>query len=321
MSETPPKGFDALEWGMTFAGPLSFARVPARAEPLDAEIAVVGVPFDLGTTNRSGARLGPRAVREESSLAGEFPEGLWPWDHDVRERFRVVDLGDIGFSIPSVDSMLSQVTARVSALAAAGISVLGLGGDHLVAYPLLRAQAEHRGPLSLVHLDAHADTWPDDGNLHHGSMFRRAADEGLVDSSRSVQIGMRTPCDAHGFNVVHADELLADGIDPVVARCQEVVGDRPVYLSVDIDFLDPAYAPGTGTPVVGGPTTWDARRLLLGLAGLDIVAADLVEVAPAYDHGGITALAGATLALDELQLLGVARTARADQAATGDRRP
>ena len=313
MSEMP-EGFDALDFGMTFAGPLSFARLPTRSDPEDAEIAVVGVPFDLGTTNRSGTRLGPRAIREESSLAGEFPEGLWPWDHDVRERFRVVDLGDIGFSIPSVDSMLSQVTARVSALAAAGISVLGLGGDHLVAYPLLRAQAEHHGPLSLVHLDAHADTWPDDGNLNHGSMFRRAADEGLVDPAHSVQIGMRTPNETYGFNVIHADELFRLGIDAVVERTREIVGNRVVYLSVDIDFLDPAFAPGTGTPVVGGPTTWDARRLLLGLAGLDIVAADLVEVAPPYDHSGITALAGATLAIDELQLLGAARTARAGRA-------
>ncbi len=247
---------------------------------------MVGVPFDLGTTNRSGTRLGPRAIREESSLAGEFPEGLWPWDHDVRERFRIVDLGDIGFSIPSVDSMLSQVTARASALAAAGISVLGLGGDHLVAYPLLRAQAEHHGPLSLVHLDAHSDTWPDDGNVNHGSMFRRAADEGLVDPARSVQIGMRTPNETYGFNVIHADELFSLGVDAVVARCHEIVGDRPTYLTVDIDFLDPAYAPGTGTPVIGGPTTWEARRLLLGLDGLDIVAADLVEVAPPYDHSG-----------------------------------
>ena len=308
---TPPEGFDPLDFGLTFAGPLSFARLPARAEPEDAEIAVVGIPFDLGTTNRSGTRLGPRAIREESSLAGEFPEGLWPWDHDVRSRFRTVDLGDIGFSVTSVDSMLSQVTARVSALAGAGISVLGLGGDHLVAYPLLRAQAQHHGPLSLVHLDAHSDTWPDDGHVNHGSMFRRAADEGLVDPARSVQIGMRTPNETYGFNVVHADELFARGVDAVAERCHEIVGDRPTYLTVDIDVLDPAYAPGTGTPVVGGPTTWEARRLLFGLVGLDIVGADLVEVAPPYDHGAITALAGATLAIDELHLLGAARTARA----------
>lgn len=310
MSETP-KGFDALEFGMTFAGPLSFARLPTRSDPEDAEIAVVGIPFDLGTTNRSGTRLGPRAIREESSLAGEFPEGLWPWDHDVRERFRVVDLGDIGFSIPSVDSMLSQVTARASALAAAGISVLGLGGDHLVAYPLLRAAAERFGPLSLIHLDAHSDTWDVGDELNHGTMFLRAAREGVVDPTTSAQIGMRTPNESHGFNVIHADEMFRLGIDATVDRIREVVGGRAAYLTVDIDFLDPAYAPGTGTPVVGGPTTWQARQILFGLRGLDVVGADLVEVAPAYDPSGqITALAGATLAHDELHLLAEARDRR-----------
>lgn len=302
----------AREFGMTWAGQLSFARLPATRDLTDVDIAVVGVPFDSGTTNRSGARSGPRAIREQSSLSGEYPSGLWPWDHDVFERQRVVDYFDIGYAPGYTDEMLANVIEHAGRIIGAGASVLGLGGDHLIAYPLLKAAAERFGPLSLVHFDAHSDTWDSGPELNHGTMFLRAAQEGLLDPANSVQTGMRTPNESHGFQVIHADRMFDLGIEGTVAEIRRVVGDRPAYLTFDIDFLDPAYAPGTGTPVIGGPTTWQARQLLFGLAGMNFVGADLVEVAPAYDAAGqITALAGATIAHDELYLLGLAREARA----------
>jgi len=310
--EQPGDISEARDHGMTWAGQLSFARQPATRQLDGVDLAVVGIPFDNGTTNRSGARSGPRAIREQSSLSGEYPSGLWPWDHDVFTRHRTIDYFDLAFAPGYTDQMLASVVEHVGRIQDAGGSVLALGGDHLVAYPLLQATAARFGPLSLVHFDAHSDTWDSDGELNHGTMFLRAAEEGLVDPSRSVQVGMRTPNETHGFQVIHADRMFELGIAGTVAEIRRIVGEHPAYLTFDIDFLDPAYAPGTGTPVIGGPTTWQARQLLFGLAGLDVVGADLVEVAPAYDGPGqITALAGATIAHDELYLLGAARTARA----------
>lgn len=298
------------QYGMTFAGPTSFARFPVADDASGIDLAVVGVPFDLGTTNRPGARLGPRGVREQSTLVGEFPGGLFPWGYHLADRFELADLGDIGYPVGSIDRMIEEVAARAATIIDAGAALLAIGGDHLIAYPLIRAHAAKYGPLSLIHLDAHSDTWEDDGYLNHGSMFLRAARDGIIDPATSVQIGMRTPNETHGFNVIDALELGARGARDVAAACHEITGRRPVYLSLDIDFLDPAYAPGTGTPVVGGPTTAQARQLLALLEGIDFVGADLVEVAPPYDVAGITAVAGATLALDELYLLGSARRAR-----------
>ena len=208
--------------------------------------------------------------------------------------------------------MTTNVTSHIGRILDAGASVLALGGDHFVAYPLLLATAERFGPLSLIHFDAHSDTWDAGDELNHGTMFLRAARDGVIDPATSVQTGMRTPNVSHGFNVIHADRLFDIGVAAAVAEIRNIVGDRPAYLTFDIDFLDPAYAPGTGTPVVGGPTTWQARQLLFGLAGMNIIGADVVEVAPAYDPTGqITALAGATIAHDELYLLGLARDRRA----------
>jgi agmatinase len=180
-----------------------------------------------------------------------------------------------------------------------------------VSYPLLRAQAARHGPLSLVHLDAHSDTWASEDH-NHGTMFYHAAKEGIVDAAHSIQIGIRTPNpDTHGFTLLDARELLEKGPRAAAERVRSLVGARPAYLTLDIDFLDPAYAPGTGTPVVGGPTTWQARELLFGLRGLNVVGGDQVEVAPVYDAPGqITALAGATLATDILYLIALARAGR-----------
>jgi agmatinase len=204
--------------------------------------------------------------------------------------------------------MIEEVERTAKRILDAGASLLGLGGDHFVAYPLLRAHAARHGPLSLVHLDAHSDTWESE-DYNHGTMFYHAAQEGLVDPAHSIQVGIRTPNpDTHGFTILDARWLLEHGPRMAAERVRSVVGARPVYLTLDIDFLDPAYAPGTGTPVIGGPTTNQARELLLALRGVNVVGGDQVEVAPAYDAlGQITALAGATLAADILYLIGLAR--------------
>lgn len=301
----------ARDHGMTWAGATSFCRLPMTRELADVDIAVLGVPFDNATTNRPGARFGPRAIREQSTLSGEYPSGLWPWDHDVFSTHRVIDAGDVAYAPGYTDQMLANAEAEAGRILDAGANVLGLGGDHLIAYPLLRAAAARYGTLSLIHFDAHSDTWDSGDELNHGTMFLRAAQEGVVDPATSAQVGMRTPNETHSFQVLHADEMFRIGVDATVERIREIVGDRPAYLTFDIDFLDPAYAPGTGTPVIGGPTTWQARQMLFGLRGLDIVGADQVEVAPIYDPSGqITALAGATIAHDELYLLAEARERR-----------
>ena len=303
---------DAQAFDMPWAGQLSFGRAQTHRRVDEIDLAIVGVPYDIATTNRPGARSGPRAVREQSSLSAEFSQGLWPWDHSLFDRHRVVDYFDVGYAPGDTQAMLTNVIDHVGRLVKAGANVLTLGGDHLIAYPVLTATAAVHGPLSLIHFDAHSDTWDAGAELNHGTMFLRAARDGIIVPERSVQIGMRTPNVTHGFNVIHADRLFDIGVAATIAEIREIVGDRPAYLTFDIDFLDPAYAPGTGTPVIGGPTTWQARQLLFGLAGLNIVGADLVEVAPIYDPSGqITALAGATIAHDELHLLGLARDRRA----------
>ncbi|NLA34199.1 MAG: agmatinase [Actinobacteria bacterium] len=302
---------DAASFDMTWGGQLSFGRRVATRELDGVDLAVVGIPFDNAVTNRPGARFGPRAIREASTLSAEFPSGLWPWDHSVFARHNTIDYFDIGYRPGVPEEMAINVREHVGRIIDAGANVLALGGDHVIAYPLLQATAARYGTLSLIHFDAHSDTWDAGEELNHGTMFLRAAREGLIDPATSVQVGMRTPNETHGFNVIQADRFFELGVAGTLAEIHRFVGDRPAYVTFDIDFLDPAYAPGTGTPVIGGATTWQARQLLFGLAGLDIVGADLVEVAPAYDPSGqITALAGATLAQDELYLLGLARDKR-----------
>lgn len=291
--------------GMTWAGDCTFARFP-RGSGVGADFAIVGVPFDIGVTNRPGSRFGPRAVREQSTLSGEFGDALWPWPSGLLTGRQVVDAGDVPFRPGTTDEMLSATRARVSSLIAGGTAVVSIGGDHLVSYPLLQAHHEHHGQMALVHFDAHSDTWDydDDAPLHHGMMFLKAAREGLVDPAHSVQIGMRTPNDTMGFNVFDMNAVVELGVAGLVAAIRDLTGDLPIYLTVDIDALDPAFAPATGTPVAGGMTTAQLRAVLFKLFGMDIVGADLVEVAPHYEGPAqITALAGATIAHDELHLL------------------
>ena len=291
----------------TYSGALSFMRRRYSRDVAAADVAVVGIPFDLGTTNRPGARFGPRAVRAASSVMSW--DRTWGWDFDPLAELAVVDYGDCLFDHGSPHAIPAQLTDEIGRILSADCATLVLGGDHFVSYPVLAAYAAKFGPLALVHFDAHSDTWRDEsGRLDHGSMFWYAANEGLVVPEQSAQIGIRTHNDeTHGFNIFSADDVEERGTAAIADAVKAIVGDRPCYLTFDIDCLDPAFAPGTGTPVVGGLTSSTARRLLRGLAGLDIKGMDLVEVAPAYDHAEITALAGATLAMDLLALHAAAR--------------
>lgn len=298
----------AMLHGVDYLGELSFGRRRYTRELDGADIVVIGIPFDSGTVNRPGARFGPRAIREQTSLVSCYPWGVHPWDFNPFERHNVIDYSDIAFTTAYPERMVAAVVHHVRAILGHGAGVLALGGDHMVTYPMMEAYAETFGPLSIVHFDAHSDTWGMGEDLNHGTWAYLAATRGLVDPSRSIQLGMRSPNpETLGFEVVPAEELLETPSATIVERIRARVGDHPVYVTFDIDHLDPAYAPGTGTPVVGGPTTHLARTILQGLAGLRVVGADVVEVAPPYDHAGITALAGATLAHDLLALMSLAR--------------
>jgi agmatinase len=306
-------GFDFSRLGSApYAGPVSFARWEATQDVTGADVAVVGIPFDMGTSNRPGARFGPRAIREQSLFVGQYPWGHWPWDFNILDGHRLVDWGDIPLTAlwaAYPDRMVDDVRSHVGKIVRAGARPLALGGDHMVAYPLLAAAFDTHGPLSLVHFDAHSDTWDMGDDLNHGTMFRIAARDGFVDPARSIQVGLRTPNpETCGFNIVDADTLLDRPLTDTVEEIRGIVGDNTVYVSFDIDFLDPSAAPGTGTPVVGGPDARQARRLLRGLAGLRVVGADLVEVAPKLDPTDVTAMVAATLALDLAHLLVRART-------------
>jgi agmatinase len=304
----------AIAYAADYAGELSFGRRRYTRDLHGVDIVVVGIPFDAGTVNRPGARFGPRAIREQTSLVGCYPWGIYPWDFNVFERCEVVDYSDIAAVAGYPDRMVAAVRDEVGSILETGASVLSLGGDHMVTYPLLEAHAAVHGPLSLVHFDAHSDTWGMGDDLNHGTWGYLAAQRRLVDPERSIQLGMRSPNpDTLGFTVVDANPLLAAPVEASAERIREVVGDAPVYLTLDIDFLDPAFAPGTGTPVCGGPNTQQARALLHALAGINLVGADVVEVAPPYDPAGVTALAGATLSYDLLSLLALGRERRQER--------
>lgn len=284
----------------TYSGALSFLRRRYTKDLTGVDVAVVGVPFDLATTNRPGTRLGPRAIRAASaSLAWCAP---YAWDFDPCERLNVIDWGDTHFDHGRPERVPDALRETFRTFASAGVAALALGGDHFISYPILQALHETHGPLALIHFDAHSDTWEDhDERVDHGTMFWHAARTGIVDVAHSIQIGMRTlnPED-HGYRVLDARWLHAHGADACIAAIHERIGERKCYVSFDIDFLDPAFAPGTGTPVVGGFSTHDALRLIRGLAGLNIVGMDVVEVSPPYDHSELTALAGASIAQELL---------------------
>ena len=296
----------------TYAGALSFLRRKYSKDLTGVDLAVTGVPFDTATTNRPGTRFGPRAIRAVSSnLSWARP---WPWDFDPFDRIAVVDYGDCSFDFGRPEQVPGQIEAHAAEILKAGSAVLSLGGDHFMTYPLLRAYAAHLGePISLVHFDAHSDTWADeDGRVDHGTMFFHAAKQGIVEPARSVQIGLRTTNDdTLGFNVLDARWVHANGPAAVAEEVRRIVGDHRVYMTFDIDCLDPSVAPGTGTPVCGGLTSFQALEVLRGLRGIEVAGMDLVEVAPTYDVGEITALAGATIAFEMICLFAANKPERA----------
>jgi agmatinase len=286
-----------------YAGVTSFMRRKYTRELEGVDVAVMGVPFDTATTNRPGARLGPRAIRNASTvMAWEKPYGM---SFDPFDKLAVADIGDCLFDHGKPESVPAAIEARAGEVIGQGPALLALGGDHFITYPLLKAHADkHGAPLSLLHFDAHGDTWKDeDDRVDHGTMFYWAAKYGIVDPSTSMQIGLRTENpDTMGFNIIDAPRVHGIGIDTVIGEIRECLGDRPVYLTFDIDCLDPSFAPGTGTPVCGGLTTHQAMSILRGLAGINVVGMDVVEVAPAYDVSEITALAATHIAMEMLYL-------------------
>lgn len=295
---------------MTYGGALSFLRRRYTRDPMGADVAVMGVPYDASVTYRPGCRLGPRAIRAASVQLAEL--NAFPFGFDLYKELSIVDTGDCLIDPHHPETVAPDIEARAGEILATGAKLLSLGGDHFIAWPLLRAHAAKYGPLALVQVDAHGDLWPDDpGRMDHGTMMGRAIREGLVDASKSTQVGIRTFHDStEGLEVLSAPWIHRHGIDAAVAVVRERAGDAPVYLSFDIDGLDPAYAPGTGTPVPGGLASWQALEFVRGLAGLNLVGMDLVEVSPPFDHAEITAIAAAHLAHDWLCLIALANGAK-----------
>ena len=295
-----------LAYENPFAGVPSFLRRRLTKDLAGADLAVSGIPFDQAVTNRPGARFGPRAVRAASTLmAGDVPYG---WGYSPLDVFNVVDAGDMAFDYARADEVPGRIEAHVAGLIA-GASALLIGGDHSVTLPSLRAHAAKHGPLALCQVDAHPDTWSDDeaARVDHGTIIYKAVKEGLIDPKRSVQIGTRVEVEGEvdlGLTRFDARAVHAEGAAVIAEKARDTLGDAPVYLTFDIDALDPAFAPGTGTPVWGGLTTHQAGLLLRGLAGINLVGADVVEVSPPFDHAEITALAGAHVAYDLIALWG-----------------
>jgi len=288
-----------------YANLFGFLGAPVGRERKDApaDVAILGVPYDLGTTGRSGTRSGPSAIRQASGNL-RWEEARWPWTYALADHLRLVDCGDLIFTPGDSAGFCSALQDKASELIASGKTLLSFGGDHFVTLPLLRAHHAAYGEMALVHFDAHTDTYQSGGEYDHGTMFYRAPKEGLIDPTASVQIGIRTEYDYanHPFKVLDADDVNTRSISELVGEIRARVGERRIYLSFDIDCLDPAFAPGTGTPVAGGVTSNSALQIIRGLKGLDIVGMDIVEVAPSYDHAEMTALAAATLATEMLYL-------------------
>ncbi len=258
------------------------------------------MPFDTATTNRPGSRFGPRAIRAASIQSAWARH--YPWEFDPFDLLACVDYGDCHFDHGTPQDTPAAIEAHAERSIDAGCAMLTLGGDHFISYPLLKAHAKKHGPLALIHFDAHSDIWPDEegARIDHGTMFYHAAREGLVDPARSVQVGLRTTNDdVMGFQVLDARQVNRSTPEQIAELIRARVGDQPVYLTFDIDCLDPAFAPGTGTPVCGGLSSHQALEILRGLRGINLVGMDVVEVAPPYDHAEVTALAGATLAMGD----------------------
>lgn len=305
---TRPQPRDAFK-SPRFAQPATFMRLPHRTDLTGVDVALIGVPFDSGTSYRPGTRLGPREIRAQSSLIRTFShfQQVAPFD-----QLTVIDAGDVDASPVSLELAHQAIESHIGSIVAAGAVPLAVGGDHSISLPALRAVARAHGPLGLVQFDSHIDTWDGDfgSKLFHGSPFYYAVTDGVVDPRRFVQVGIRGPMygpddfafqQEHGISVLDIDEVHRTGVDAVSARIRSIVGSGPVYVTFDIDSVDPAFAPGTGTPEVGGLTSHQAQLLVRGLAGLSIVGADIVEVSPPFDGPGqITSLLAANLLFELL---------------------
>lgn len=297
-----------LAYENAFGGAVSFLRRTYTKDLSGVDLAVTGVPFDQAVTHRAGTRFGPRAIREASTLQPYDPP--FGWGYDPLSELSVVDYGDVAFDYAKVSEFPAALHAHIKGILEAGAGSLVLGGDHYITLPILQAHAEKFGPLRVIQFDAHSDLWPDDdlSRIDHGTMMYKAVKQGFVDAKNSVQIGIRTECEAyHGFTVIDAPSVHRLGPEAVAARVKEIIGAAPCYLTFDIDALDPAFAPGTGTPVWGGLASWQVAAILRGLAGINLTGGDVVEVSPPYDPTAITAVAGAHVAMELLCLYGWTR--------------
>lgn len=288
----------------------TFMGVAKATDPkaTDADVVVSGVPFDLACSGRAGTRMGPNAIRQ--STANLIWEGKrWPWDFALEDRLKVCDAGNVDYAYGEPESLVDNLENHAQRWLSAGKKMLTLGGDHYISLPLLRAHARVHGPLALIHFDAHTDTYEQGTRFDHGTIFHHALKEGLVVPEHSLQIGIRTSYDRHNhpYEVLDADWVNDHGAAAVLERIRAKVGHHHAYVSLDIDGLDPAYAPGTGTPVCGGMSTDLMLKVIRGMVGMELVGMDVVEVNPAYDHGDITSLAAATLGLEFLYTLAASK--------------
>jgi agmatinase len=305
------KGLRGLTYENAFGGATSFLRRTYTKDLTDVDLAITGVPFDQAVTHRTGTRFGPRAIREASSLQPYDPPYGWPTN--PLEDMNIIDYGDVAFDYAKTSTFPQALTDHIAGILAANAGTITLGGDHFITLPILRAYAAKYGPMGVIHFDAHSDLWADDDmdRIDHGTFMYKAVKTGLVDPARSVQIGIRTHCDDYlGIEYIDARTVHEKGTAWTVARAKEIVGDQPTYVTFDIDALDPAFAPGTGTPVWGGLASWQAAACLRDLAGINMVGGDVVEVSPPYDTTGATAIAGAHVAYDLICLYHWARTRR-----------
>jgi agmatinase len=289
----------------------TFMLLPWASSPENLDVALMGIPYDGGTSYRNGARFGPRAVREQSSIIRSWHPVL---DVHPFQKLRVADCGDVDVVPISIERTYEQVEARIDAVLAAGATPLCVGGDHSVSLPLLRSMARRHGPVGVIHFDAHPDTWDEyfGSKFFHGTPFRRAVEEGAVDPRRMIQVGIRGPLygpedfafqQEHGMEVIRIEPIKERGVNWALERLARLADAGPVYLSFDIDAVDPAYAPATGTPEVGGLSSYEALALLRGLAGMNFVGADIVEVSPPWDGPGqITSLLAANLMFEIVTL-------------------
>ncbi|CAN7258597.1 agmatinase [Neorhizobium tomejilense] len=286
----------------TFAGALSFMRRRFTKDLAGVDTVVWGIPFDAATSNRPGARFGPQAIRRASAIFDNDPQ--YPFQRDLFAEMAVVDYGDCLLDYGNHQKTPAAIETQANVILDSGAFLLTLGGDHYVTWPLLKAHAAKHGPMALVQFDAHQDTWLDDeGRIDHGSFVARAVRAGLIDPARSIQVGIRTHApEDFGIRLLYGHEVEEMTAAEIARVIVNHVGETPTYLTFDIDCLDPAFAPGTGTPVAGGPSSAKILSVLRQLGGLDIRGSDVVEVAPAYDHADITAIAGATVAMYMLGL-------------------